>query len=47
MLMLTLYRMAPLIYKPEGAKLGELLWQETMAELSFAGAENIVQDLSN
>lgn len=39
--------MAPLIYKPEGAKLGELLWQETMAELSFAGAENIVQDLSN
>ncbi|KAH9994171.1 NAD(P)-binding protein [Xylariaceae sp. FL0662B] len=38
--------MAPLIYKPEGAKLGELLWQETMAELSFAGVENIIQNLS-
>ncbi|KAI1074445.1 NAD(P)-binding protein [Whalleya microplaca] len=38
--------MAPLIYKPEGAKLGEILWQETMEELSFAGVGSIVQDLS-
>ncbi|KAI1502627.1 NAD(P)-binding protein [Biscogniauxia marginata] len=37
---------APIIYKPQGEEIAEVLWKETMAELSFAGAEEIVRGLS-
>ncbi|KAI1408291.1 NAD(P)-binding protein [Hypoxylon sp. FL1857] len=43
----TLKPMAPIIYKPQGKVIAEALWQETMAELSFAEAEKVLQDLSN
>lgn len=38
--------MAPIVYKPEGQKIAELLWLETMEELAFAGAGDIVRELS-
>ncbi|KAK8132100.1 hypothetical protein PG999_000273 [Apiospora kogelbergensis] len=34
--------MAPLVYSEEAKVIGERLWEETMAELSFAGVESIV-----
>ncbi|TVY83916.1 Short-chain dehydrogenase/reductase tropG [Lachnellula suecica] len=37
---------AALVYKDEGDRVTQLLWKETMAELSFAGAEDIVRELS-
>lgn len=37
--------MAPLIYKPEGAKLAERLWEETIAELEPFKASEIVAKL--
>ncbi|KAI1129662.1 NAD(P)-binding protein [Nemania abortiva] len=37
--------MAPLIYQPKGIKLAETLWQETMAELSFANVEGVIEGL--
>ncbi|KAF7563967.1 hypothetical protein G7046_g140 [Stylonectria norvegica] len=39
--------MAPLVYKPEGAKIAKVLWEETMNELAFAGAADIVKSLSD
>ncbi|KAH9890256.1 hypothetical protein F4778DRAFT_753132 [Xylariomycetidae sp. FL2044] len=38
---------APLVYKPEATRITERLWGETMKEFAFAGAEGIIQDLSN
>lgn len=38
--------MAPLVYEPEGEKIAEKLWQETLNELAFANAANIVNTLS-
>lgn len=42
---LTVFRMAPIVYKSEGKKIAERLWQETMAEFAFARAAEIVQEL--
>ncbi|KUI58319.1 WW domain-containing oxidoreductase [Cytospora mali] len=38
--------MAPIVYTPEGKEVSERLWKETMAELSFAKAEDIVNAVS-
>ncbi|KAI0838970.1 NAD(P)-binding protein [Hypoxylon sp. FL0890] len=38
--------LAPLKYKPEGARAAKLLWDEMMTELSFAGIESILDELS-
>ncbi|RYP48692.1 hypothetical protein DL768_005472 [Monosporascus sp. mg162] len=38
--------MAPIIYTEEGKKISERLWSETMAELSFAKVQDIVNELS-
>ena len=39
--------MAPLVYTTEGRRLSEALWLETMDELAFARAAEIVQSLSH
>ncbi|KAL7905960.1 hypothetical protein GGI35DRAFT_488183 [Trichoderma velutinum] len=38
--------MAPLVYEPEGEKIAEKLWRETLDELAFANVANIVDSLS-
>lgn len=38
--------MAPIIYEPEGPYLAEKLYEETLDEFSFAGARNIVDQIS-
>ena len=38
--------MSPLIYKPGDLQLGLKLWEETMDELSFAGAREIIDSLT-
>ncbi|RYP60255.1 hypothetical protein DL769_008189 [Monosporascus sp. CRB-8-3] len=38
--------MAPITYTEEGKKISERLWTETMAELSFAKVQDIVDELS-
>lgn len=40
-------RMAPIIYKPEAQDIGKQLWDETMAELSFAHLEEAIQAVLN
>jgi NAD(P)-dependent dehydrogenase (short-subunit alcohol dehydrogenase family) len=35
----------PLLYSPEGLEMRERLWEETMAELDFAGADDNVKSL--
>ncbi|OTA97585.1 hypothetical protein M434DRAFT_26614 [Hypoxylon sp. CO27-5] len=42
----TLKPMAPIVYEPQGKIIAEALWEETMAELSFAEVERIVHELS-
>ncbi len=37
---------APIVYTEEGERLSKALWQETMDELAFARAAEIVQSLS-
>ncbi|KAL6882322.1 putative short-chain dehydrogenase [Trichoderma longibrachiatum] len=39
--------MAPIIYKPEAQDIGKQLWDETMAELSFAHLEEAIQAVLN
>lgn len=39
--------MAPLVYTAEGRRLSEALWVETMDELEFARAADIVHSLSH
>ncbi|TFB01796.1 Short chain dehydrogenase yanD [Trichoderma ghanense] len=39
--------MAPIIYKPEAQEIGKQLWNETMAELSFARLEDLIQEVVN
>ncbi|KAI1350306.1 NAD(P)-binding protein [Xylaria sp. FL0043] len=39
--------LAPILYQPKGQKLAEQLWKETMEELSFAGAADIITSLSD
>lgn len=38
-------RFATLLYTPEGKKITEKLWQETMAELSFAKPLDILESM--
>ncbi|KAI2621801.1 retinol dehydrogenase 12 [Hypoxylon sp. NC1633] len=38
--------LAPIVYKPEGHKITQQLWKETMEELAFAKAADIVDSLS-
>ncbi|KAJ2999381.1 hypothetical protein NUW58_g11 [Xylaria curta] len=38
--------MAPLVYTNEGEKIAEVLWRETMKELSFAHVEDIIKGIS-
>ncbi|KAL2836648.1 hypothetical protein BJX68DRAFT_259843 [Aspergillus pseudodeflectus] len=37
--------MAPFVYQPQGEAIAKQLWQETMAELSFADVESIINRL--
>lgn len=37
--------MAPILYTEEGRKISEQLWEETLAELSFANAETILKTM--
>ncbi|KAK7751572.1 hypothetical protein SLS62_006522 [Diatrype stigma] len=37
---------APIIYSPEGKKISEQLWKETMAEFAFANVEDILRDVT-
>lgn len=39
--------MALLVYTPEGVKLAEQLWKETMHDLKFINAAEIVESLSH
>ncbi|PYI08564.1 NAD(P)-binding protein [Aspergillus sclerotiicarbonarius CBS 121057] len=38
--------MAPFVYTPQGEKIAQTLWQETMNELAFARVADILQELS-
>ncbi|UKZ78261.1 hypothetical protein TrVFT333_005997 [Trichoderma virens FT-333] len=38
--------MAPLVYEPEGEKIAEKVWRETMNELAFANVADLVSSLS-
>jgi hypothetical protein len=37
--------MAPIVYTTEGKKISERLWEETMGEFEFVGAEGIVRSV--
>jgi len=37
--------MAPIIYKPEGERIAQKLWDELMDELSFAGVRDVIGGL--
>ncbi|KAI0486794.1 hypothetical protein F4859DRAFT_466938 [Xylaria cf. heliscus] len=39
-------QMAPIVYTAEGERMAQSLWKETMSELSFAGVEDVIEDLS-
>lgn len=39
--------MAPLIYKPEGAKVAEKLWEETMVELAPFKVSEVLAKVSS
>lgn len=39
-------RMAPIVYKPEGQRIQKELFEETLDELSFAGARGILIEAS-
>jgi len=39
------FRFINLVYTPEGEKLKDTLWEETMAELEFAGARGILEGM--
>ncbi|EGE06038.1 short-chain dehydrogenase/reductase [Trichophyton equinum CBS 127.97] len=43
----TVQPMAPFVYTDKGEEVAELLWEETMTELSFANVSEILEDLSN
>ncbi len=43
-----IYRsLSPIIYTHEGESISEQLWKETMNELSFMKAEDVVKEISN
>jgi len=37
--------MATMVYTPEGKRISEQLWKETMIEFSFVDAESILKSL--
>ncbi|KAI1125041.1 retinol dehydrogenase 12 [Nemania abortiva] len=39
-------QMASVIYTPEGTQMAQRLWKETMSELSFANAEDVIEALA-
>lgn len=39
--------LVPAIYTEEGKRISEQLWKETMDELSFAKAEDMVNEIKN
>lgn len=39
------YRMSPILYSDEGQRISEQLWKETIAEFSFARAEEILKEV--
>lgn len=43
----TICRMAPVVYHAEGKRIAERLWNETMEELEFAHAAEIVEGLKS
>jgi len=36
-----------MVYEPEGQKFMDVLWEETMAEYSFAGVDEILESLKH
>lgn len=44
--LITLRRMAPIVYKSEGQRLAKSVFEETMDELSFAGVKEIIAGVS-
>lgn len=38
--------MPPIIYTPEGQKISDQLWAETMAEFAFANVEDIFKTVN-
>ena len=47
MLIVACRSLAPIIYTDEGKRISEQLWKETMDELSFAKADEVVRNVSN
>jgi hypothetical protein len=45
LLLLRLYRFAALLYTPEGKVVIERVWEETLAELEFAGVRPILESM--
>lgn len=41
------YRLAALLYKPEGKEIATQLWEETLAELPSAPVQESLQAISN
>ncbi|KAK2732571.1 short-chain dehydrogenase reductase family [Colletotrichum kahawae] len=41
----TMIPLAPIVYSPEGQKISERLWEETMTELAFAKPEEILKNV--
>ncbi|OTA85287.1 hypothetical protein M434DRAFT_377149 [Hypoxylon sp. CO27-5] len=39
--------MAPIVYKPEGLRIAEQLWKETLEELAFVKAADIIESLGS
>ncbi|KAL7625719.1 hypothetical protein AAE478_004942 [Parahypoxylon ruwenzoriense] len=39
--------MALMIYTPEGERVREILWKETLTEFSFAGVNGIIEEIGN
>ncbi|KAI8628721.1 retinol dehydrogenase 12 [Xylariaceae sp. FL1651] len=40
-------KFAPVVYTVDGRQMGQRLWKETMSELSFAGVEGVIRDLTS
>lgn len=42
-----MFRFAALLYTPEGEVLKERVWEETLAELDFAGVRGILEQMKS
>jgi hypothetical protein len=36
-----------MLYTPEGKKVTEKVWKETLSELSFAGVESVLEEMKH